>query len=226
MTEPARAIPGADPRARPVHPLPDRPATQVSGRAGKPGTATLRVVPPLATARPATARPATATRRPIHVVVAVGMTAGLYALSLAGVTALQSATDAQLAADRAPAAGAVAQLKSTHDAMESSLDRLAGVYTKAADGYQAIIEGIAGHEQALASLRKQVDAAAVAAAALSVQSLTRPAAVSHGASVGGSRTTALSAPSLARLPAVSSSAASAVSRPVANACTTASGKPC
>ena len=186
MTEPAPAIPGADPRA---------------SAARAPGAATLRVVPPLATARPATARPATATRRPIHVVVAVGMTAGLYALSLAGVTALQAATDAQLAADRAPAAGAVAQLKSTHDAMEGSLDRLASAYANVANGYQAITDGIVGHEQALAALRQQVEAAAGSAAALSV-------------------------PSLSRLPAVSGSAVTVRSRPVANACTTASGKPC
>jgi hypothetical protein len=129
------------------------------------------------------------------------MTAGLYAVSLAGVTALQSATDAQLAADRAPAAGALAQLRSTHDAMESSLDRLAGAYTKAADGYQAITDGIAGHEQALAVLRQQVSAAAGSAAALTV-------------------------PSLSRLPAVSGSPVAVSSRPVVNACTTASGKPC
>ena len=142
-----------------------------------------------------------ATRRPIHVAVAVGMTAGLYALSLAGVTALQSATDAQLAADRAPAADAVAQLKSAHDAMEGSLDRLAGAYAKAVGGYQAITDRIAGHEQALAALGRQVKAAAGSAAALSV-------------------------PSLSRLPAVSGGAVTVRSRPVVNACTTASGKPC
>ena len=168
MTEPARAIPGGDPRALPARPLGPRPA---------------------------------GTRRPIHVVVAVGMTAGLYALSLAGVTALQSATDAQLAADRAPAAGAVAQLKSAHDAMEDSLTRLAGTYAKAANGYQAITDGIVEHEQALSALRQQVRAVAGSAAALSV-------------------------PSLSRLPAVSGSAVAGSSRPVVNACTTASGKPC
>jgi len=142
-----------------------------------------------------------ATRRPVHVVVAVGLTAGLYAVSLAGVTVLQSATDAQLAADRAPAAGAVAQLKSTHDAMDNGLGRLADAYTRAAVGYQAISVGIDGHEQALAALRQQVNAAAGSAAALSV-------------------------PSLPRLPAVSVGVASGASRPVVNACTTASGKPC
>lgn len=129
------------------------------------------------------------------------MTAGLYAVALAGVTALQSAADTQLAAAHAPAVGAVAQLKSTHDAIESSLNNLAGTYTKAANGYQAISSGIAEHEQALAALRAQVSAATGSAAALSVSSL-------------------------ARLPAVSTSAAVGNSRPVVNACTTASGKPC
>ena len=189
MTEPARAIPGA--------PAPTIPGADARARGARaPGAATLRVVPPRAAARPAAA-----TRRPIHVAVAVGMTAGLYALSLAGVTALQSATDAQLAADRAPAAGAVAQLKSTHDAMEGNLDKLAAAYAKVANGYRAITDGIVGHEQALAALRQQVEAAAGSAAALSV-------------------------PSFSRLPAVSGSAVTVRSQPVVNACTTASGKPC
>ena len=84
MTEPAAAFPSAARRATPA----------------------LAVVPPRTVARPAAA-----TRRPIHVVVAVGLTAGLYAVSLAGVTALQAMSDARLAEDRAPAADAIARLK-------------------------------------------------------------------------------------------------------------------
>ncbi len=216
MTEPARAVPGGGLRALPVRPLPER----------TPGAATLKVVPPRTAARPAAA-----TRRPIHVVVAVGMTAGLYAVSLAGVTALQSASDSQLAADSAPAAGAVAQLRSTHDAMENSLAKLSDAYTKAASGYQAITAGIAGHEHALATLGRQVTAAARSAAALSVPTFSRAPAISGGAT-GGSRPAAalsvpsVSVPSIAALPAVSTSAAVVSSRPVVNACTTASGKPC
>jgi hypothetical protein len=241
------ATPGADPRDRAARPiptklpgprlLPDRSANQVSGRAGNartPGLATLSIVPPTTAARPAVG-----TRRPIHVVVAIGMTAGLYAISLAGVTSLQSATDAQLAADRAPAAGAVAQLKSTHDEMESSLEELSRTYSKAANGYQAITSGIAGHEQALAALGKQVTAAARSAAALSVPTFSRPSAVYSPAATGGSQpAAAISAPdvaapgvaapvpALAPLPAVPVSVAVVSSKPVTNACTTASGKPC
>lgn len=210
MTEPARAFEGRDLRvvpartlpARPLgpHPLPDGPASRAPGRTGAARTpdrpATLGVIPPLTATRTAAA-----TRRPIHVVVAVGMTAGLYALSLAGVSTLQSAANTQLAADSAPAEGALAGLKRAHDTIEHSLTALAGTYAKAAGRYQAVADGIAGNEQALASLQAQVKAAAGSAGALSV-------------------------PSLSRLPAVSSSAVTGSSRPVVNACTTASGKPC
>ena len=159
--------------------------------------------------------------------MAVGITAGLYAVSLAGVSALQSATDTQLAADHAPAAGAVAQLKGTHDAIEASLDRLAGDYARAASGYQAISDGIAGHEQSLAALRRKVNAAASAAAALAIPNLSQPAYRPAGIAAGGGQPApAVSAPSLTRLPVVSGSVAAPASRPVVNACTNASGKPC
>jgi hypothetical protein len=183
MTEAIRSLPGRAPGPRPA-----------TGQTA--GVAAHRRVAPIAAPRAAVA-----TRRPVPVVVAVGMTAGLYAISLAGVAMLQSASDLQLAADRAPAADAVAGLKSAHDAMEASLGTLSGAYAHAADGYKGIAKGIVGHEQALAALRQQVEAAAGSAAALSV-------------------------PSLSRLPAVSGSAVTVRSRPVVNACTTASGKPC
>ena len=169
MTEAARPLPVRQPGPRP---LPPRTA----------GSATLGLVPPIAAARPAGP-----TRRPIHVVVAVGMTAGLYAISLAGVTALQSASDLQLAAGRVPAADAVAGLKSAHDAMESSLGTLTGAYAHAADSYTGIANGIVGHEKALAKLGQQVQAAAGWAAALSVPAvsitpprLTVPSSGSNG----------------------------------------------
>ncbi len=154
MTEATRPLPVRQPGPRP---LPPRTA----------GSATLGVVPPLAAARAAAP-----TRRPIHVVVAVGMTAGLYAISLAGVTALQSASDLQLAAERVPAADAVAGLKSAHDAMESRLGTLSGAYAHAADSYTGIANGIVGHEKALAKLGQQVQAAAGWASALSVPAVS------------------------------------------------------
>jgi hypothetical protein len=173
-------------------------------------------VPPIAAARPAVS-----TRRPIHVVVAVGMTAGLYAISLAGVTALQSASDLQLAADRAPAVDAVAGLKSAHDAMESSLGKLTGAYTHAANGYTGIANGIVGHEKALAKLGQQVQSAAGWAAALSVPpvSITPPrltgAASAYSAPVArsGAPVARSGAPSVANSAPAAANPASAAAAP-------------
>ncbi len=181
MTEPSAALQPATQRAHPA----------------------LAVVP-----RGAVARPAAAARRPIHVVVAVGLTAGLYAVSLAGVTALQAMSDERLAEDRAPAADAIARLKLSHDALDSRLTQLDGSYSAAAERYKAVADGIADHEKALDVLGKQVKTAAGSAAALSVPS-TRLPAVSRSTVYVSTR-----------------SAGSGSSRPVVNACTTASGKPC
>jgi hypothetical protein len=146
------------------------------------------------------ARPAAATRRPVHVAVTVGVTAGLYAISLAGVTALQAGTDARLAAERAPAAAAVEALRSTHDQLEADLTRIEAGYDGASAAYGTIADAIAGHETALGQLGKRVAAVEGSAAALHV-------------------------PSVASLPSVSSRTVY-VSRPATNACTTGSGKPC
>jgi len=149
----------------------------------------------------AVTRPAAVTRRPLHVAVAVGVTAGLYAVSLAGVTALQAGTDARLAADRAPAAAAIAALRETHDATEADLTRIEAAYASAAAAYQAAVDAIGGHETALIDLGKRVAAVEGSAAALKV-------------------------PTIPRLPSVSTTRTVYVSRPSTHACTTASGKPC
>jgi len=220
MTEAIRSLPGRAPGPRPA-----------TGQTA--GVAAHGLVAPIAAPRAAVA-----TRRPVHVVVAVGMTAGLYAISLAGVAMLQSASDVQLAADRAPALGAVAGLKSAHDAMEASLGTLSDAYAHAADGYKGIAKGVVGHEKALAALGQQVQAAAGSAAALSVPSISlaparpsgpapayAPPAARSGGSAAAAPVSSVSVPPPAPLPVVSVSAP-VVSKPAVNACTTASGKPC
>jgi hypothetical protein len=159
-----------------------------------PAAPALRVLP----AR-AVVRPVSTTRRPVHVAVAVGVTAGLYAVSLAGVTTLQAGTDARLAAERAPAAAAVEALRSSHDQAEAELARIEAGFGSTAASYQQIADGVAGHEAALDSLAARVAAVEGSAAALRVPTV--------------------------RLPSVSQTVYVS-SRPASNACTTASGKPC
>jgi hypothetical protein len=219
MTEPAfrlssptsRALPARQLSPRPNSPraLPEPAGAQAAaheaptalapwapahGRTAPSGGASLTVVQPRAVARPAARG-----RRPVHVVVALGMTAGLYAVSLAGVTALQAAADTRVAADRAPAIDAVARLRESQDALESRLTQLDDAYATAADRYKSVAAGITEHEKALNALGEQVNSAAGSASKLSVPS--------------------------ARLPGVSGTT-SYVSKPTVNACTTASGKPC
>lgn len=154
----------------------------------------------LADARVA-ARPATQARRPVHVAVALGVTAGIYAASLAGVTTLQAGADARLAAERAPAAAAADALTSSHDRAEAELARIAAGFSGEAGTYQQIADDIAGHEAELAFLGAQVAAIEGSAASLRV-------------------------PTITRLPTVSSRTVSVSARPATNACTAASGKTC
>lgn len=218
MTEPAFEFPDSAPRAVPARPHPPRPAglhalpdwpgalaeSPAAPAASIPGRKAARAGASLAVAPPRTvARPAAAGRHPVHVVVAVGITAGLYAVSLAGVTALQATTDTQLAADRAPVADAIARLRGSHDTLEGRLAQLDTAYASAADGYTSIAAGIGAQEKALSALGKQVKKTVGSAAA--------------AISGSGSST---------RLPGVSSRTVYVKSRPATNACTTASGKAC
>ena len=149
----------------------------------------------------ALSRGSTATRRPIHVAVTVGVTASLYAVTLAGVTALQHDSDARLAAERAPASAAVEALQGANDALDADLAGLGPGYSDASAAYRTIAERIGAHESALASLGKRVAAVEGSASSLSV-------------------------PTISRLPAISSRTVVVASKPVTNACTNASGKPC
>jgi hypothetical protein len=149
----------------------------------------------------ALSRGSTATRRPIHVAVTVGATASLYAVTLAGVTALQHAGDARLAAERAPAAAAVESIRAANDALDGDLAVLSAGFSGASDAYRAIADRIGAHESALASLGRRV------------------AAVEGSAS-------SLSTPTITRLPALTSRTVTITPKPASNACTTASGKPC
>ena len=58
-------------------------------------------------------------RRPIHLAVFLGLSAGAYAVSLAGVTALQSQSEASVLADRTPTVSAIAEISARNDALEA-----------------------------------------------------------------------------------------------------------
>jgi hypothetical protein len=107
----------------------------------------------------AVARPATRTveaRRPVHLAVVVGLSAGAYAVSLAGVTALQAATNRDLADANAPAVDTLATLTAEHDRLEARLSAAGTAYGTAAAAYSDITDQLVALEARLGKLASQV----------------------------------------------------------------------
>jgi len=95
-------------------------------------------------------------RRPVHLAVALGVSAGVYAVSLAAVTGLQAGTDAAVATERAPAVDALAKLKSGNDRLAAKIDAAGAAYGAAADSYREAARGLDGLDGRLAALAKSV----------------------------------------------------------------------
>lgn len=108
----------------------------------------------------------TETRRPVHLAVLVGVSASAYAISLAGVAALQSATDARVAADRAPAGQAADALATGHDELERSLDEASRAYVLSSGRYARVGTGLVDMEASLDALGTRVEKVSGAANAL------------------------------------------------------------
>ena len=127
-------------------------------------------------------------RRPVHLAVMLGASAGIYAVSLAGVTALQSAADRALIEDRAPLGEATRSLSGGHDGLETDLDRAAREYGAAAASYDRLgprLDEVETSLDALAGTVSQVSGAArslpghVALPAVTRPVSSRPAPVTH-----------------------------------------------
>jgi hypothetical protein len=97
-------------------------------------------------------------RRPLHLVVVVGLSAAAYAATLAGVTALQATSDRELVAANAPAADMLALLTAEHDRLEARMADAAAAYDAAASAYTDIGPTLTAMEQRLAKLAAQVKA--------------------------------------------------------------------
>ncbi len=95
-------------------------------------------------------------RRPVHLAVIVGLSAGAYAVSLAGVTALQAASDQQLDAANGPAADAVKTLQAEHARLDDRLAAAASTYDAATAAYADISGQLAAMEKRLGKLAVEV----------------------------------------------------------------------
>jgi hypothetical protein len=105
-------------------------------------------------------------RRPPHLAVLLGASAGIYAVSLAGVAALQSSADQARIDDAAPLDAATVSLSGGHDALEIGLDRAARAYAEAAAGYDRLAPRLDAMEASLDALAGTVAQVSGAAKAL------------------------------------------------------------
>lgn len=136
------------------------------------------------------------TRRPIHLGIVIGISTGVYALSLAGVTGLQSGQNAQLAADRGPASDVAARLEAANAALEARLSAAQAAFDASVSSYSAVSDDLATYEGKLNALGKTVG------------SLVKGASVSVSLPKGGSLPRVSSGGSVAKPPVHTTTAAS------------------
>jgi hypothetical protein len=171
MTE--RALPqvGVGARPAPRADAPARPAERV-----KPG----------AIARPAAARRDVILTTPARAGMLIGASAALYAVTLAGVTALQADTDAATAAARAPYQDVVAQTRAANDALEAQLQKASAEVRALVATYGAVGDNVAAYQARLDSLAALVAEVEGSAAALPAR-IKLPTVSMRGAVAGTSR---------------------------------------
>jgi hypothetical protein len=95
-------------------------------------------------------------RRPVHLFVLFGASAGLYAVSLAGVAALQSSTERATALDRAPVVADLDSLAVANDHLTFGVDRAARAYDISSRAYDALSPRLGDAESRLAELAAAV----------------------------------------------------------------------
>ena len=96
----------------------------------------------------------------------IGASTALYAVSIAGVTAIQSNNDRTLILRQSPAEDAAARLREGHDRLEATIGQAADAYDEAAGGYAALTPKLLDMETALQRLAGRVQTVSGAARAL------------------------------------------------------------
>lgn len=113
-------------------------------------------------------------RVPTHLAILIGVSAGAYAVSLAGITALQSSADARLTAQRLPSQQAAEQAARDHDALERAVAAAADRYAGLADRYEQAGTSIGSVELALDGLATRAASLTESAAKLRVAPFSLP----------------------------------------------------
>lgn len=107
-------------------------------------------------------------KRPYHVAIAVGLSTGVYALSLLATTTWQIDADRALIADRTPMSDAISLLADHHARLESNLVDARDKYAERVNGFDGLSGRLAALDDRLASMHKTVAAIEKLSASLSV----------------------------------------------------------
>ena len=195
MTE--RILPAASPGAsRARHPVGSPDGALGEGRETAPGalaTATSAAPVGIATTSPLVARAARLARRrgdPLlssatRAGMLVGVSAAVYAVSLATIAGLQAQTQLDAAARQQPAIDAVARAKAANDSLQAAIETADARVRALATQYQSVSSGMAGYQARLAELSQLVSRAEGSAAKLNAN-FALPAVTMHGTISAGS----------------------------------------
>ncbi len=105
-------------------------------------------------------------RLPAHVAVLIGASTAAYAVSLAGMAALQSSADQALIEERAPTDATAARLKTEHDRLQAEIDRSIAVYSASATRFEAVAVGLDSLDRSLKAYAGRMERVTGAARAL------------------------------------------------------------
>jgi hypothetical protein len=134
----------------------------------------------------------------MHLAVLVGASTAAYAISLAGVTALQSGADQALILARSPSQASAARISEGHDRLQAEIERSASAYAASAARFDELATGVSSLDTSLDAYDGRMQKVTGAVRAM---------------------------PGHVSLPSVSRSATTARARPATRAATGASGKP-
>jgi hypothetical protein len=109
-------------------------------------------------------------RRPIHIGIAVGVSASLYAVSLAAVTGLQSQQNAQISAGYAPIADAADRLDVANADLEARMDAARAAFDASTTAFSDLAGRVPGFESKLKALAGTVGKLHGSSVSLSVPS--------------------------------------------------------
>lgn len=144
-------------------------------------------------ARPVAHRKEAILTTPARAGMLIGASAAVYAVTLAGVAGLQSQTDAETAAQRAPLVEAVAQARAANDQLESVINEADSQAGALAASYANATTDVAAYQARLDTLAALVADVQGSAAALPAR-IKLPTVNMHGSIARGSSGGTRSAP--------------------------------